>query len=285
VTNELQRWIVLDGAANVRDLGGLPTKDGVFTRFGRVLRADNLQGLTEDDVTRLVGDLKLRNVVDLRSDAEVRLEGPGPLTRVQEVILHHLSLFAEGGTYTDVEADTADTPDADAGSGTARGRDVIDAERVLPWQGERDAEEIAELRVTGFYYAYLRDRPDSVLAALRVLARDDGAAIVHCAAGKDRTGVVSALALEVAGVTREAIIADYVATGDRLEQILARLRSSDTYRADLDSKPAESHLPRAEYMAQFLGALDDRFGGPTAWLTSHGWTEADTEALRTRLRD
>jgi protein tyrosine/serine phosphatase len=267
VTNELQRWIVLEGAANVRDLGGLPTKDGGLTRFGRVLRADNLQGLTEGDVTRLVGDLKLRNVVDLRSDAEVTLEGPGPLTLVPEVTLHHLNLFAEGGTYTDVEADT------------------IDADRVLPWQGERDAEDIAELRVTGYYYSYLRDRPDSVVAALRVLARDDGAAIVHCAAGKDRTGVVSALALEVAGVTREAVIADYVATGERLEQILARLRASDTYRADLDSKPADSHLPRPEYMAQFLHALDDRFGGPLAWLTAHGWTDADSAGLRARLRE
>jgi protein tyrosine/serine phosphatase len=261
-----ERWIDLEGAVNVRDLGGLPTTDGGITRFGRVLRADNLQGLTEGDIRRLVGDLKLRNVVDLRSDTEVRLEGPGPLTRVPEVGIHHLSLFAEGGRFTDVEADTID-------------------DRALPWQNDRSEEDLAELRVTGYYYGYLRDRPDSVVAALRVLANDDGLALIHCAAGKDRTGVVSALALAVAGVTREAIIDDYVLTGERLKRILARLRASDTYRTDLDGKPADSHLPRADYMAQFLHTLDHRFGGPLGWLTMRGWTQDDTGALRARMRD
>ncbi|WP_405146232.1 tyrosine-protein phosphatase [Sphaerisporangium sp. NBC_01403] len=269
--NELTRWITLDGAVNVRDLGGLPTVDGETTTFGRVLRSDNLQGLTDADVERLVGELKLRDVVDLRSNAEVSLEGPGPLTRVPEVGIHHLTLFAEGGRHTDVEADTGDAPAT-----------RIDADRVLPWQGRRESDA-AEVRVLGFYYAYLRDRPDSVLAALRVLAYGDGACVVHCAAGKDRTGVVCALALSVAGVEREAIVADYTATGDRLERILARLRASDTYRDDLDAQPAENHLPRREFMENFLRALDERHGGPLGWLAEQGWTAEDAAALRSRL--
>ncbi|MEU7892345.1 tyrosine-protein phosphatase [Nonomuraea sp. NPDC049152] len=257
--NDFTRWIELEGAANVRDLGGLPTADGGTTRQGRILRSDNLQGLTGADVETLVGSHKVRHVVDLRSGPEVALEGPGPLTRIPEVTVHHLTLFAEGGRHTDVDAD-----------------------RALPWQ-ERNADD--DLRVTGFYYGYLRDRPDSVISALRVMAMDDGAAIVHCAAGKDRTGVLCALALEVAGATREAIVADYEATGERLEQVLARLRASDTYRDDLDSRPADDHRPRARYMLQFLGVLDDRFGGPLPWLHANGWTETDTLALRSRLRD
>ncbi|MCW2877953.1 MAG: protein tyrosine/serine phosphatase [Sphaerisporangium sp.] len=268
--NELTRWIALDGAVNVRDLGGLPTINGETTKFGRVLRSDNLQGLTDADVERLVGELKLRDVVDLRSNTEVDLEGPGPLTQVPEVSIHHLTLFAEGGRHTDVDADTGDSR--------------IQGDKVLPWQGRRE-EDLADVRVVGFYYAYLRDRPDSVLAALRVLAHGDGAAIVHCAAGKDRTGVVSALALSVAGVTREAIVADYTATGDRLELILARLRSSATYRDDLDSRPADSHLPRREFMEHFLQVLDDRHEGPLGWLVQQGWTEEDATALRSRLLD
>ncbi|MEV4009645.1 tyrosine-protein phosphatase [Nonomuraea angiospora] len=260
----MTRWIDLEGAVNARDLGGLPTRDGGRTRHGRIFRADNLQGLTPGDVAVLVGDLKLRHVVDLRSNAEVALEGPGPLTLVPEVRHHHLTLFAEGGTHTDVEADT------------------IDGDRVLPW-AERGLDE--ELRVTGFYFGYLRDRPDAVVAALRAMSLDDGAALVHCAAGKDRTGVLSALALEVAEATREAIVEDYVATGERLELILKRLRSSETYRGDLDSRPADDHMPRARYIEQFFQVLDERFGGPMGWLTRHGWTDADTAALRARLRD
>lgn len=260
--NAMTRWIELEGAVNVRDLGGLPTHDGDVTRPGRILRADNLQGLTERDVARLVGELKLRHVVDLRSTAEVTLEGPGPLTLVPEVTHHHLTLFAEGGRYTDVEADT------------------IDAERVLPWQ-TRQLDE--DLRMTGFYYGYLRDRPDAVVAALRAMSLNDGAAVVHCAAGKDRTGVLTALALETAGVTREAIVEDYTATGERLELVLRRLRASATYRDDLDSRPADDHMPRPRYIEQFLAVLDDRFGGPMGWLKQHGWTTADTDAIRTRL--
>ncbi|GAA3259183.1 tyrosine-protein phosphatase [Nonomuraea helvata] len=262
--DEMTRWIDLEGAVNARDLGGLPTRDGGRTRRGRIFRADNLQGLSPADVTLLVNELNLRHVVDLRSNAEVSLEGPGPLTHVPEVRHHHLTLFAEGGTYTDVEADT------------------IDGDRVLPW-AERGLDE--ELRVTGFYFGYLRDRPDAVVAALRAMSLDDGAALVHCAAGKDRTGVLVALALEVAGATREAIVEDYEATGERLELILKRLRGSETYRGDLDSRPADDHMPRARYIEQFLGVLDDRFGGPMGWLTRHGWTDADTTVLRARLRD
>ncbi|MEV4174178.1 tyrosine-protein phosphatase [Nonomuraea sp. NPDC049709] len=262
--SEMTRWIDLEGAVNARDLGGLPTRDGGRTRHGRIFRADNLQGLTPADVALLVGELKLRHVVDLRSTAEVSLEGPGPLTQVPEVRHHHLTLFAEGGRHTDVEADS------------------IDGDRVLPW-AERVLDE--ELRVTGFYFGYLRDRPDAVVAALRVMAMDDGASLVHCAAGKDRTGVLSALALEIAGATRAAIVEDYVATGERLELILKRLRGSDTYRGDLDSRPADDHMPRARYIEQFLGVLEDRFGGPMGWLARHGWTDADTAAMRSRLRD
>src|SRR3954453_19253311 len=121
------RWIQLDGAVNMRDLGGLRTTDGRTTRFGRVLRSDNLQDLTPADVRRLVGDLALRHVIDLRSDAEGRLEGRGPLTREAAVTIHPLSLFAEGGLHTDAAADSPRT------SGS------IDVDKVLPWQGRQDS--------------------------------------------------------------------------------------------------------------------------------------------------
>ena len=267
------RWIDLDGAVNVRDLGGLPTQDGGATRPGRVLRADNLQDLTPGDIDRLVTDLGVRHVIDLRSGPEVSLEGPGPLTRTARVRIHHLSLFTEGGVFTDVDADRAPEPSE---------RPAVDIDAVLPWQSRQDSGPEAE-RSIGHYLAYLDDRPDSVVAALRVMAHEEGGSIVHCAAGKDRTGVVCAFALEVAGATREAVVADYVATGERLEQVLARLRASTTYAADLDSRPADSHLPHAYTMEKFLATVDERHGGPLGWLSRHGWTAADTAALRDRF--
>ncbi|MFA1550144.1 tyrosine-protein phosphatase [Actinomadura chokoriensis] len=250
------RWIELDGAVNARDLGGLPTADGRTTRRGRVLRSDNLQDLSVSDVRLLLDDYALKNVIDLRSDAEVRLEGPGPLARTPSVTVHQLSLFPEGGRHTDVAADVA-----------------ADVDKALPWQD----------RSTGHYLGYLTDRGDSIVAALRVMTRTDGSSLVHCAAGKDRTGVVCALALDVVGVTREAIVADYAQTGERLEAILRRLRASDTYAADLDSRPPDTHRPHAALMEKLLARVDEQFGGTLGWLSGHGWTPEDSDALRERF--
>ena len=69
--------------------------------------------------------------------------------------------------------------------------------------------------IGGHYLGYLEERPEEVAGALRSITTAPGAAIVHCAAGKDRTGVVVALALTMAGVEPEAIVADYIATGER----------------------------------------------------------------------
>lgn len=279
--SEQTRWIDLDGVVNLRDLGGLPTRDGATTVFGRVYRSDNLQGLSAGDVERLTGDLHLRDVIDLRSADEVEREGPGPLTHEPAVTIHHLSFLPEVGGFTDVQAGPA-AMDGDAvlprtGTATGGASGAVGAEDAA-------ARDKAAGDSAGFYVNYLHDRPDSVVAALRVMARSDGAALIHCAAGKDRTGVLSALALEVAGVTREAIIGDYVLTGQRLDQVLARLRSSATYAADLDGRPAGSHLPHARIMAGLLDHLDDTYGGPLGWLTKHGWSAEDSAALRAHLR-
>src|SRR3712207_7650730 len=98
------RWVRLDGTTNTRDLGGLPTTDGGRTVPGRILRSDNLQTLSEDDVRRLVHDIGLREVIDLRTTAEILLEGRGPLRDVPEVTHRHFTLLPERGHHTDVFA-------------------------------------------------------------------------------------------------------------------------------------------------------------------------------------
>jgi protein tyrosine/serine phosphatase len=211
-----------------------------------LLRSDNLQGLTGRDVTQLVDDLGVRVVVDLRTGEEVQLEGPGPLVGDGRVDIRHRSLYPEKGRLTDVMISKAD--------------------------GENPAVR--------YYLGYLRDRPDSVVGALEDIARGPGAVVVHCAAGKDRTGVVVALALAVAGVERAAIIDDYVRTGDRIAEIMARLRASSTYAADLEGVTDDSRKPRAEFLERVLDVLDDRHGGPEGWLRGHGF---DPAGLRARL--
>jgi len=104
--------------------------------------------------------------------------------------------------------------------------------------------------------------------------------LVHCAAGKDRTGVVVAMALAAVGVERSAVVEDYVLTGERIAAIMARLRASSTYAADLEGVSDDSRKPRAEFMERVLAVLDERDGGPEGWLRGHGF---DPEPLRARL--
>src|SRR5580700_5826088 len=98
-------WIELEGAVNVRDLGGLATVDGGETIPGRVLRGDNLQELSSSDVLRLVRDIGLTTVVDLRSTAELVSEGPAPLDSVKAVQHIHHPVLPERGLATDAVAD------------------------------------------------------------------------------------------------------------------------------------------------------------------------------------
>ncbi|MGO9082787.1 MAG: tyrosine-protein phosphatase [Streptosporangiaceae bacterium] len=253
------RWIELEGAVNVRDVGGLPAADGLRTAEGRLLRGDNLQDLSAADISLLVGTLGVSTVVDLRTPFEVQALGPGPLSRVASVAHVNHSMMPEAGTATDAAAALLLTS-----RDTARQRFPADT-------------------VCGWYLGYLEDRPDQVVAALRSVSATAGTALVHCAAGKDRTGVIVALALSVAGVLPEEIAADYAATAQRTPAILARLRASPIYAADLGDGPDEEHKPRAATMTAFLQQVDARYGGPLSFLAGHGFGADEAAALRARL--
>jgi protein tyrosine/serine phosphatase len=269
------RWLRLDGTTNTRDLGGLPTTDGGVTATGRILRSDNLQTLSEADVRRLVGEVGLREVVDLRTSGEVLLEGRGPLREVPEVTHRHFTLIPERGHHTDVfAAEEDELPDLPSDW----------TETVLPRQAPEGAED--EPPAVRAYLGYLTDRAEAVVGALRALAMGGpGAAVVHCAAGKDRTGVVVALALAVAGVPHEEIVADYAMTAEVVDALVAKLAASPTYAEDMARRDVDSHTPRAETMQRVLELLDERFGGPVGWLEQHGFGAAERAALRARLRD
>lgn len=255
------RWIELDGLVNMRDLGGLPTRDGGRTASGRLIRSDNLQDLTDADVTHLVHAVGVSDIIDLRTEVEVHLEGPGPLRRVESLTHHHHSLIA------------------------ARGEEDLDAlaakALAVPWSPDgtrRDASFWAE-----HYLGYLAARPDSVAAALRVIGDAPGAAVVHCAAGKDRTGTVVAMALDVAGVPHDEIVADYVLTAERIEAIIGRLMSRPAYGHALSQQSIDEQSPKPESIEAILRAVDAGWGGAAGWLRDHGWTASDVEGLRHHL--
>ncbi len=252
-------WIDLDGAVNVRDLGGLPAGDGRQTATGVLLRSDNLQDLSPADVATLVDGIGLTTIVDLRSGAESASEGPGPLDSVPSVTHLHLSVLPEVGKRTDVVAE------------------------ALLLRREKDRSRYPDDAMCGHYLGYLEDRPESVTGAVRAIADSPGAAIVHCAAGKDRTGVVIAMTLIAVGVPADVVVADYAATDEKIEAILRRLLRSRTYEGDLKGSGVDRHRPRPETMKAFLAEVHARYGGVTQWLAGHGFGADDLSRLRAKL--
>ena len=244
-----RRWIELEGADNTRDLGGLAVADGGRTRFGRLLRAGTLQDLTTDDVRYLTEDLGVRTVVDLRMADEAAREGSA-LSGIPAVRYFSLPLSSTGNVRSDIVADGA------------------------------------EMDIAGHYVALLEGSAANIVTAARIFADDTRApTIFHCAAGKDRTGVLAAVLLDAVGVGREVIIADYALTGQRMKQISARLLRLATYR---DMQALSRGIKGAatadeESMAAFLDELHGRYGSGAGYLTAHGLKSGEFAALREAL--
>ena len=241
---DLPRLVPLEGCLNFRDLGGLPTRDGGRVRRGRVYRSDALHLLTPADVRRLRDELGLAAVVDLRSAAELATDGRGPLAG-EPIAFHHVPLF-------DAEHMTAE----------ARSVTITLADR----------------------YALLAD-----FAAVRIgrvlvaVAEAGGPAVYHCAAGKDRTGVISAIILGVLDVPDEAIVADYVASRENLDAIIARLMETEGYQKMLAALPPETLHAEPATMEAFLARVRERHGSFRDYARSTGVDDATLARLQTEL--
>jgi protein tyrosine/serine phosphatase len=237
------RFVALEGCVNFRDLGGYPGSAGRRVRRGVLYRSDALHQLSEEDVRRVRDALGVRTVIDLRSSAEVASDGVGPL-RLPPVRRHHLPLF---------EAD---------------GRDP----------SERTPRPLDEI-----YALMLRFAREPIARALDLIAASAGPAVFHCAAGKDRTGVISAVVLGILGVPDEHVIDDYAATRKSLERIVARLRASEGYRYIFDELPPETLHAEPETMARLLEHARERYGGLRGWALDAGVAPATVATLEQRL--
>ena len=109
--------------------------------------------------------------------------------------------------------------------------------------------------------------------------------VFHCAAGKDRTGVLAALVLDILGVDRRDIVDDYMITGGRMELILGRYRSDPVLAERMAAVPASRFGVEADTMDRFLRVLHDRFGGARRWALDCGLSPDAPAALEDLLLD
>jgi protein tyrosine/serine phosphatase len=250
VTSPVPRTHRLEGVYNLRDLGGLPTEDGGTTRTGRLFRSDSLQSVTAEGATLLHDTLGVRSLLDLRGEDEVVSEGRGLLAE-RDVRYVNLPLVQEDGTLVSYLED---------------GRTVDLVPR---------------------YLSYLDSPGRTMLRAIELLS--DAATsptVFFCAAGKDRTGVLSALVLRIAGVEAEAVVDDYLLSAESAEVILReRLMGSPAYAHNIATLPREVYTAEAATMRRFLAALDERYGGAEQWALEQGVAPAVISRVRAALRD
>jgi len=263
-------WIDLDGVVNMRDVGGMPTTDGGRIAKHRLLRSDNLQELSERDVELLVDTVGVSDIVDLRSDIELRIEGPGPL-QVRELVAHHHHSLFRDDLYAVSAEDALVLPWSKRAKGNA------------PPKVKRDDDHWAS-----HYLGYLADRPDSVVGAPQDIAEGPGPVVVHCAAGKDRTGVVAAVLLGLLGVGEDDIVADYALTAEIMPKLIDRIRAyaeSQDAEGDPDWEMPPPHVLAAEpdTMRGALAVLREEYGSFAGYARVHGVDDAVVDALRAAL--
>jgi protein-tyrosine phosphatase len=240
---ERGRLLAWESLANARDLGGYPAAGGRETRRGAVVRSDSLAALTDAGRAALAA-YGVRAVVDLRL--------PDELAR-------HPNPYATPGdhaiAYTNVSI-------LDPAAGFPP--DTLTLADNYLWSLDRFAGLVAD-------------------AVSAVATAPEGGVLVHCAAGKDRTGLISALLLGLVGVADETIAADYALTAELLRpRDQEWLEHGPGERADREAMAAR-FAPTAEVMLAVLDGLRRRYGGVEQYLAAAGVSPADLDRLRDRL--
>ena len=175
--------IQLEGSQNFRDLGGMKTEDGRQVKFGLIYRSDKLSEITEKDLEKLQS-LGIKTICDLRTASEVTDE-PDNIPKNKLFTYHHLPVGE----------------DSLMGGGSEK--EMI--EEIKKYDAQKSAE-FMEDATRDFAIKFKA----SYKSLYSLLNRDEIPLVYHCTAGKDRTGVASALLLDVLGVSKEDIYADYL---------------------------------------------------------------------------
>ena len=239
------RWLPMQGCVNFRDLGGYRSSQGQTTRWRILFRSDALQEMTPADSELAIDELNIGLVVDLRNTNEAQRDGLGPLPERGAEYRHYPLLDARG--------------------------------EIPPFTGGDIVERLSET-----YRWLVQNSGGGIAAAVKSVADalEGGKGVVfHCSAGKDRTGLLAALILEVLNVDGETIEADYMLTGEVVDGIVSRIKAMENN----PNPTAQSLAPQPLAFQRFQSVLHQDYGGAEAYLLQHGVAGETVETLRSNL--
>ncbi|MGD9143228.1 MAG: tyrosine-protein phosphatase [Dehalococcoidia bacterium] len=246
MTETYNRHIGLESVINFRDLGGYATRDGKTVAWRRIFRSGNLAELSPADSARLTEELSLKAILDLRSDMETA-KGICPLSQ-SGVHYVNLPLMTDGGNR------------------------------------EEEDRLFSQMTNLGQFYIHLLGHPEfgkGLVETLEfIVERDKHPLVFHCAVGKDRTGILTAILLSVLGVTEEDIIEDYTLSAPYMVGLLEEFNSNPELVREHGHLPAYFWEASAESMELFLSTLQREYGSVEEYLYAHGAKPALIEKLR-----
>jgi protein-tyrosine phosphatase len=241
---EPRRHVALEGTYNTRDIGGYPTEHGRLTRWNTFFRSDNMHRLTPQDRDAIVG-YGVRTVIDLRTTSETEMY-PNVFAASAEVSYVHTNLI---------------------------GDDYLSEIGIVEAGLARD-------RISRSYISWLDDRQPQIREILATLAEASGRpAIYHCAGGKDRTGLITALLLENAGVPRTTVVEDYALTARFLIRRIMDGQGPEEQERITTWQQFEAKFCPPEGMMQVLEHMDARYGGVKAYARAIGLSDEQVESL------
>jgi len=244
IEDYLERHYPFEGCFNFRDIGGYLNQDGKRVKKGLYFRAGRQDRMSNKDLSQL-SDLKISTQIDLRKPDEVLDQGKGPLEAMGTKYIN-IAVIPEGGS-------------------------------------DQLSRLVGDTGISGKrYLGYLEFGPTSWLRLFGILANEDNLPVVlHCTAGKDRTGVSTAFLLSVLGVSREVIEADYLLTNLDTERQADFIESTVGYPEGYDRERmmAVAGVPETA-MKDFLDGVESKWGTVVEYLEKIGATQEQMDAIR-----
>ena len=239
----MERHLVWPDLLNARDLGGLLSRDGQETTRRRVVRADNLNKLAPAGVAALVS-YGVRTVIDLRDPRELE-KFPNPLAAAPP----------EGVRFVNVPLISA-----------------------AEWEAIKDPARLAE----GYVLTATLSHGNIANAIAAVADASPGGVVVHCHAGKERTGIVAALLLTLAGVPDETVAEDWTASDAFLQPLYEEWLANET-DPSIRAERAEGFVTHAEHIVDVLTYVRASHGSLEEYLLAGGMRADQLDRARSRL--